>query len=160
MQDRFQRGTFTMKRTSRRGDSMSAKRLRKFKRLLLARRNEALRPAEYPLEDKQCCARPGLPEIPIHVVDPAGDSSDSKTANRFTDADKRLLARLEDALARIDAGTYGICDGDGELIAKSRLEMVPWTRYCAKCARLAQMGLLSSEDSCEGPGSTRVLFHR
>jgi RNA polymerase-binding transcription factor DksA len=158
MQDRFQRGAFAMKRTSRHGDSMSAKRLKKFKRLLLAKRNKALHPAAFRSEDKPCCARSGPSEMPTHVIDPADDSSDSKTANRFTDADKRLLARVEDALAKIDAGTYGICDGDGELIAKSRLEMVPWTRYCAKCARLAQMGLLSSEDSCEGPGSTGAVF--
>ena len=138
-----------MKRASRRGDSMSTKRLKKFKRLLLAKQNEALHGATLPLEDKPCYARSGLPDIPIHVVDSAGDSSDSKTATRFIDGDKRLLARIEDALARIDAGTYGICDGDGELIAKSRLETVPWTRYCAKCARLAQMGLLSSEDSLD-----------
>ena len=138
-----------MKRTSRHGDSMSAKRLRKFKRLLLAKRNEALHPEAFTSDDEPCCARPGLAGIPVRVAYPADDSFDSKTVNRFTDADKRLLARVEDALARIDAGTYGICDGDGELIAKSRLEMVPWTRYCAKCARLAQMGLLSSEDSSE-----------
>ena len=126
---------------------VSTKTLKKFKKLLLAKQNEFSQDATFREEDKPCCALAGLPDMPMHVVDLAGSSLNCNKVTQFMGRDKRFLARIEDALARIDAGTYGICEGDGELITKTRLQTVPWTRYCAKCARLAQMGLLSSEDS-------------
>ena len=35
------------------------------------------------------------------------------------------------ALARIDAGTYGLCETDGAPINEKRLAAIPWTRYCS-----------------------------
>lgn len=42
------------------------------------------------------------------------------------------LVQIEAALARITAGTYGICQVCGEEIAEGRLEARPWTPYCIK----------------------------
>jgi len=39
------------------------------------------------------------------------------------------------ALARIDAGDYGLCTNCGASIAEARLDAVPWTPYCRDCAR-------------------------
>ncbi|MBK5287960.1 MAG: TraR/DksA C4-type zinc finger protein [Acidimicrobiia bacterium] len=44
------------------------------------------------------------------------------------------LTEVEDALAKIEAGTYGTCDDCGNLIASARLEAVPAARYCIDCA--------------------------
>lgn len=44
------------------------------------------------------------------------------------------IQEIEDALARIDAGTYGICAKCGEEIATGRLKAVPFTRTCIDCA--------------------------
>lgn len=43
------------------------------------------------------------------------------------------LAAIDRALARIDAGTYGLCERCGEAIEGRRLEAVPWTRACRAC---------------------------
>ena len=40
------------------------------------------------------------------------------------------LAEVELALAKFDAGTYGLCEADGEPIAEGRLEAMPATRFC------------------------------
>ncbi|HRW38857.1 MAG: TraR/DksA C4-type zinc finger protein [Acidimicrobiales bacterium] len=40
------------------------------------------------------------------------------------------LSDVEDALARIDAGTYGSCEVCGAAIAPARLEAMPATRFC------------------------------
>ena len=40
-----------------------------------------------------------------------------------------------EALGRIDAGTYGRCEECGEMIAKPRLQALPYTRHCIECAR-------------------------
>ena len=44
------------------------------------------------------------------------------------------LRRIDAALARIEAGSYGICQMCGESIAEPRLEFVPDTPFCTACA--------------------------
>src|ERR1044071_9444222 len=40
------------------------------------------------------------------------------------------LAEVEHALEKLDAGTYGLCEADGEPISEGRLEAMPATRFC------------------------------
>jgi DnaK suppressor protein len=54
------------------------------------------------------------------------------------DAAKRLDAKLGDverALAKLDEGTYGVCDVCGEAIGVERLEAIPWAVRCVRDAR-------------------------
>lgn len=44
------------------------------------------------------------------------------------------LADVERALAKLDSGEYGTCEGCGATIAEARLEAMPATRYCITCA--------------------------
>jgi DnaK suppressor protein len=46
------------------------------------------------------------------------------------DIDTQLLTEVRGALARIEKGSYGKCLADGEMIAKARLDVVPWATYC------------------------------
>jgi DnaK suppressor protein len=53
------------------------------------------------------------------------------------DAHGRLQSMLADtvrALAKLDEGTYGVCDGCGQPIAADRLEARPWSARCVACA--------------------------
>jgi DnaK suppressor protein len=50
------------------------------------------------------------------------------------DAQLRLV---DEALARIDAGTYGTCVRCGREISPERLEALPWAAHCIDCQRLA-----------------------
>ena len=43
------------------------------------------------------------------------------------------LADVEDALDRLRAGTYGVCEGCGTDISYERLEVLPMSRYCVPC---------------------------
>ena len=43
------------------------------------------------------------------------------------------LILVKDALARLDDGKFGICEECGEAVNLSRLEAVPWARYCRDC---------------------------
>ena len=45
---------------------------------------------------------------------------------------ERLLAQVDRALAKIEEGTYGICDRGGEPIEEGRLEAVPYATLCLK----------------------------
>jgi RNA polymerase-binding transcription factor DksA len=45
------------------------------------------------------------------------------------------IRRIDAALARIDAGAYGICAKCGDTISPDRLDLVPYTPFCRVCAR-------------------------
>ena len=44
-----------------------------------------------------------------------------------------MLSQIEEALAKIDAGTYGTCDRCGQAIAPARLEALPYATLCVDC---------------------------
>jgi RNA polymerase-binding transcription factor DksA len=45
-----------------------------------------------------------------------------------------IVSEAREALRRIDQGTYGTCESCRQPIAKARLEAIPFTRMCVKCA--------------------------
>jgi DnaK suppressor protein len=47
--------------------------------------------------------------------------------------DAKILQAIEEALTRIEHGTYGVCRDCGEPIAVARLKAIPWTRVCIVC---------------------------
>jgi DnaK suppressor protein len=51
------------------------------------------------------------------------------------DHSRQHLAVIDAALARLDAGTYGICTSCGEAVAPERLEALPWAALCIACQR-------------------------
>ena len=44
------------------------------------------------------------------------------------------IARIHAALGRMDAGEYGYCMKCGTEISEQRLDLLPWTPFCKKCA--------------------------
>src|SRR3954453_7444726 len=69
-----------------------------------------------------------------------GDMADQASGNnevhiqlKLKQTDAKILQAIEEALVRIDKGTYGICRDCGEPIAPARLNAIPWTRVCIKC---------------------------
>lgn len=44
------------------------------------------------------------------------------------------IARIKAALQRMDAGEYGHCVICGETISQERLDLIPWTPFCRRCA--------------------------
>lgn len=50
-----------------------------------------------------------------------------------TDNERHLLDEVEAALRRIEKGTFGLCEGNGERILNARLKAMPYARYCIKC---------------------------
>ena len=46
---------------------------------------------------------------------------------------KERVAEIDAALARVEAGTYGVCGSCGKPIAKARLEVVPEAALCVNC---------------------------
>jgi len=51
----------------------------------------------------------------------------------LTDRDRGKLQAIEDALDRIDGGSYGVCESCEQEIAEGRLQAMPFTRLCVQC---------------------------
>lgn len=60
--------------------------------------------------------------------------------------EQALLTEVEDALKRIEAGTYGICTIGGERIPDKRLEAMPWVALCIKDEEQLEKRNLSREE--------------
>jgi DnaK suppressor protein len=57
----------------------------------------------------------------------------------LTDNEHHLLDEVEAALRRIEKGTFGTCEANGERISVARLKAMPYARYCINCqARFEQ----------------------
>ena len=57
---------------------------------------------------------------------------------KLKQTDAKILQAIEEALLRIEKGTYGICRDCGEPIAEARLNAIPWTRVCITCKEKQQ----------------------
>ncbi|OYT71123.1 MAG: RNA polymerase-binding protein DksA [Chloracidobacterium sp. CP2_5A] len=76
-------------------------------------------------------------------LDAAVTYANRELVARQVDQYRQLLQDVEDALERIAAGEYGICQGSGEEIPRKRLEAVPWARYTAAYQEKIERGLVS-----------------
>lgn len=76
-----------------------------------------------------------LSHLPQHMADQGTDTFDQSLALDLAASQRGLLKEIDDALARIEAGTYGICEEMGKPISVERLRHTPWARYCIEAAR-------------------------
>ena len=67
------------------------------------------------------------------LIDQANADAEAELQIRLHESDARLLRAIEEALARIRRGTFGMCEVCKQPISKARLEAVPWTRLCRDC---------------------------
>lgn len=81
------------------------------------------------------------------IVDRANNSYNRELMFSLSDSERIMLLQIEEALKRMDDGTYGRCANCGQNISIPRLQAVPWTRFCIDCQELAEKGLLSEEAS-------------
>jgi DnaK suppressor protein len=67
------------------------------------------------------------------LADQASGNNEVHIALKLKQTDAKILQATEEALRRIEKGTYGICRDCGDPIAPARLEAIPWTRVCIEC---------------------------
>lgn len=75
-----------------------------------------------------------------HMADTATETVDREIDYTLEETDGRLLAAIDAALARIEAGTYGVCVNCGARIPPERLEAMAWATLCIDCKRKEERG--------------------
>ena len=101
--------------------------LKKYREILEGKRDELLAaaPARTPATE------PGSKSG--DWIDQSSQESDLHVRLALKQTDSKLLRAVEEALLRLDSGTYGICTECEEDVAEVRLDAVPWTRVCIQC---------------------------
>jgi DnaK suppressor protein len=72
------------------------------------------------------------------MADQATGNNEVHIALKLKQTYAKILQAIEEALLRIEKGTYGTCRDCGEPIATARLNAIPWTRVCITCKEKQQ----------------------
>lgn len=123
--------------------SMSARDLAKFKALLLELRDRIVGDIQFLTTDN--LHRMGretgadLSGASQHSADHGTDNFDREFALSLATSEQDVLYEIDDALQRIEDGTFGFCEMTGVAIEKARLEVIPYTRFSVQAqARMEQ----------------------
>lgn len=113
------------------------KELVEFKKIILKRKEEVNDEIKHISEDtlkkSQKEASGDISGYTYHMADVATDNYDREFSLGLASNDRKFLYELEDALKRVEDGSYGICQECKNFIAKTRLKAVPQARLCVKC---------------------------
>jgi RNA polymerase-binding transcription factor len=112
---------------------MDAKEVERYKRSLLAKRREIEAAA---IGTVRSAGERG--ERQADVIDQATEAAQADLHVHLHQTDSRLLRAIEEALARIEQGTFGMCGTCNRPISTARLDAVPWTRLCHDCKEKQQ----------------------
>lgn len=100
-----------------------------FRELLLSERNKILAKARRAMEEGNIqIDRDDM----FDEVDQASAMIDQNLTFRLLDRDRKLLSEIDHAIAKLESGDFGYCEGTGEPIPKRRLELRPWCRHSVK----------------------------
>lgn len=108
---------------------MNKKELKKFREVLMHRREEILKSADATKEQGMGFSLDDLPD----EVDLASSESEQSMSLRLRDRERVLLKKIDKVLKKMDDGSYGVCEQCGEEIGLKRLEARPVTDLCIRC---------------------------
>lgn len=120
---------------------LSAKELEHYRELLLAKRRELV--GDMSSMEREALRSSGgtnLSNLPLHMADMGTDNYEQEFTLGLVEKDRNLLREINIALAKIQNGTYGICEGTGKPINKPRLEAQPWAKFSIEYARMLERG--------------------
>ena len=79
-----------------------------------------------------------LSNAPLHMADLGTDNFEQEFTLDLLQNQEQALQEIDEALERIEKGTFGRCEECNSVIPKARLQALPYTRYCVACARKLQ----------------------
>lgn len=102
------------------------------------KRREILSLYEHDLRAGQQTSDEGAEDL----VDRANSAHHREFLLSLSGTERDRLLEIEDAIERLDDGSYGSCSHCEDVISPRRLQAVPWARYCVTCQERSEQGLL------------------
>ncbi|MCJ7682292.1 MAG: TraR/DksA family transcriptional regulator [Candidatus Aminicenantes bacterium] len=76
-------------------------------------------------------------ELDPGIAQDIGDKAESSYTKEFllslSDTEREQLVMIDEALKRLAAGRFGVCEDCGKEVSKKRLSALPWTPLCIEC---------------------------
>lgn len=111
--------------------------LAEYKKQITKRKHEILdaidRISEDTLKKSQKDASGNISGYTFHMADVATDNYDREFSLGLASNDRQMLYELDDALKRIEEGTFGLCEECKSALTKARLKALPYARLCLNC---------------------------
>lgn len=117
---------------------MDARKLDHFRKKLLTKKEELDRM----VSKTEQYGREADEESSQDVADKAASSYTKEFLFSHSSSERSIMQLVDEALARVDNDSFGVCIACGNAIQARRLEAVPWTRYCISCQEKQEEGLL------------------
>ncbi|HTL71337.1 MAG TPA: TraR/DksA C4-type zinc finger protein [Candidatus Eisenbacteria bacterium] len=116
---------------------MDKKDLKVFRELLLKKKAALAKGIEHiandALKTSQREAAGDLSAYSLHMADMATDNYDREFALNLADNEQKVVHRIDAALEKLDANTFGLCEVCNKKISKVRLKAVPYAELCVPC---------------------------
>ncbi|MBY0313293.1 MAG: hypothetical protein K2W85_14590 [Phycisphaerales bacterium] len=129
------------------------KELDKYREILLRKRAELVGDVAN-MEGEALLGNSGsLSNLPQHMAEQGSDAFDQALSLDLAQVDRTLIKEIDEALKRIEDGTYGVCPATGKRISAERLAEIPWAKYSIEAAREMENRrfTVSSSSAGEGP---------
>lgn len=108
-----------------------------FKKLILKKKEEVLDQIKHISDDtlkkSQKDAAGDISGYTYHMADIATDTYDREFSLSLASNERKIIYEIDDAIKKIEEGTFGVCEMCKNLIAKTRLKALPYARLCLKC---------------------------
>jgi DnaK suppressor protein len=117
---------------------LNKKEMEKYRRALLQKKAEI---ADEMLKNKDA-GEENAEEATQDIADKATSAYTKEFLYSLSDSERVMLNEIDEALVRIDEGTFGTCTHCGNGISEKRLAAVAWTPYCVDCMELSEKGML------------------
>jgi DnaK suppressor protein len=129
-----------MATTTARAARVPKKELEKYRRLLQEKKTALL--AE--LAKTKNAEEETTEESTQDIADKAVSSYTREFLYSLNDSERNTVQQIDQALARIEDGSYGFCQNCGNPMSEKRLIAIPWSRHCVDCQELEEKGLLEA----------------
>jgi len=120
-----------------RGSIFSKRAVKRFKQLLLKQREKLVGQVEHiandTLKQSQREASGDLSGYTLHMADVATDHYDREFSLGIATTEQRLIYEIDEALKRIEDGSFGVCFTCDRPIGSKRLAIVPYAKFCINC---------------------------
>ena len=118
--------------------ALSKQQLKQFKEVLLEERAKfagEIKSIAHDASKNPREASGDLSAYTVHMADMSADTYERELAMNIASSEQEVLYQIDDALKRMDEGTYGMCQECNKPITLRRLKAVPYTSLCISCQR-------------------------
>lgn len=125
-------------------NKLSAAERKVIKEILLRRRailsGDVTNMQDNTLKKSVSAASGDLSTVPYHMADVGTDNFEHEFTLGLIENEEEELREIDEAIERLEKGTFGLCESCTKPIPKSRLKIVPFARLCIECKKDEENG--------------------